>query len=146
MLFLHLTMNPDLPQPLSNPNDELSQVIQHVLVGEIRQGECFGVHFFDTEQHRVIEETRPANPKGVWEALIEVRHPRTNSWVRKRKPSTLFPQHWSKEILCSKLQFAFQHRIRVTSYKTQGITDCGIVVVFIKQQQQLTSCFPLYEV
>lgn len=125
--------------------DELSLVIQHVMWGEIRQGECFGVHFLDAIQHRVVEETRPVNEKGVWEALIEVRHPRTNSWVRKRKPSTLFPRHWTKEILEKKLQMAFQQKNRVTSFKAQGMTDCGIVVVFIKQQQLITSCYPLYE-
>nr|MBP6315064.1 EndoU domain-containing protein [Chitinophagaceae bacterium] len=120
-------------------------LLKHLKYGEIKKGKSYGIHFFDCGIHRVRESIRSTNNQGVWEAKIDVRHPKTNAWVQKEKSSTLFPIHWTQEQFISKLTLAFQNSKRITSYKYCGSTDCGIRIVFIIQKNEITCCYPLWE-
>ena len=127
------------PTPL-----QFSRVIDHITQGEIKRGKSFGIHVFDETIHQIEELVKPANEKGIWEAKLSMRHPRTNNWVKKTKSSTLFPISWDSEKLHSKLLEAFTQAILETSYKKVGKTSCGIEIVFIYQQGEITACYPLY--
>lgn len=121
-----------------------SRVIHHITYGEIKRGKSFGIHVFDETIHQIEELVKPANEKGIWEAKLSMRHPKTNNWVKKAKSSTLFPISWDDEILHSKLLEAFTQASVETSYKKVGKTSCGIEIVFIYQQGEITACYPLY--
>jgi hypothetical protein len=123
----------------------LPQLLVHLKQGDIKKGKSIGIHFFDHGLHRVCERIKPANAQGIWEAKIAVRHPNTNAWVPKEKSSTLFPIHWTAQVLSTKLREAFHNAKRVTAYKQLGKTACGISIVFIFQQKKLSSCYPVWE-
>lgn len=124
---------------------QLSQIMTHMTTGEIKKGKSFGIHFFKTSHHRISEIIRPANEKGVWEACIDVRHPKTNAWVSKKKSSTLFPTAWKEQDLALKLKEAYTNSTQSNSYKKFGTTSCGIKVAFIFQNGEIASCYPVYE-
>lgn len=119
-------------------------ILQHLIMGEIKRGKSYGIHFFHNGLHRIDEITKPANTLGVWEATIQVRHPKTNAWVSKKKPSTFFPKAWTQEMLLIKLEEAFQAKQKVQPYKFLGKTSCGIPVCFLIKDKLITSCFPIY--
>lgn len=123
--------------------DALPQLLKHLKYGEIKKGKSYGIHFFVDGLHRVRESINPANKQGIWEAKIDVRHPKTNAWVQKVKSSTLFPITWSESMLTIKLTEAYLNSKQVTSYKHCGKTDCGIPIVFVLQNKVITSCFPV---
>lgn len=118
-------------------------ILTHVLDGEIKKGKCFGVHFYQKEKHVIEELTLPPNKYGIWEAIVKIKHPTTSAWVKKEKASTFFPKNWTQEILIQKLKEAYNNRIKKQSYKHIGTTSCGIKVVFIFQNNIVSSCFPL---
>jgi hypothetical protein len=124
---------------------ELLQVMKHLMVGEIKKGKCIGIHYFCTAHHKIAQITKPVNEQGIWEASLATRHPKTNAWVYKNKTSTLFPNTWSESTLLLKLKEAYRKSKRVTPYKKKGTTQCGIEIVFIYQQNVITSCYPLYK-
>jgi hypothetical protein len=121
------------------------ELLKHLKYGDIRKGKSFGIHVFDYGLHRVRESIHPANKRGIWEAKIDVRHPKTNAWVQKEKSSTLFPIGWTEELLISKLTYAFKNSKIITPFKYRGITDCGIRIVFIFQNNDMSCCYPLWE-
>ncbi len=125
--------------------DVLPQLLKHLKYGEIKKGKSYGIHFFVDGLHRVREAINPANKQGIWEAKIDVRHPKTNAWVQKVKSSTLFPITWSESMLTIKLTEAYLNSKPLTSYKYYGKTDCGIPIVFVLQNKVITSCFPVWK-
>lgn len=126
-------------------SQQLREVMTHMTTGEIKKGKSYGIHFFKTSHHRIGELIRPANAKGVWEARIDVRHPKTNAWVSKKKSSTLFPVSWTEKILLEKMNEAYKNSRENHSFKKYGLTTCGIKIVFVFQQGLLASCYPIYE-
>ncbi|MCC7028816.1 MAG: EndoU domain-containing protein [Chitinophagaceae bacterium] len=126
-------------------SQQLREVMTHMTTGEIKKGKSYGIHFFKTSHHRIGELIRPANAKGVWEARIDVRHPKTNAWVSKKKSSTLFPVSWTETILLQKIAEAYENSFLNNSFKKIGSTSCGIRIAFIFQQGVLASCYPLYD-
>ncbi|HOZ51445.1 MAG TPA: EndoU domain-containing protein [Chitinophagaceae bacterium] len=122
---------------------QLPSIISHMIEGEIKRGKCFGIHFFNAEIHQVKSILKEPNLLGVWEADIEVKHPKTKVFVKKKKSSTLFPLTWTKTDLAIKLIEAFANAKFTTSYKSIGITSCQIEIVFIFQNGMITSCYPI---
>lgn len=123
---------------------QFSRVIHHITYGEIKRGKSFGIHVFDETIHQIEELVKAENEQGVWEAKLSMRHPRTNCWVKKSKSSTLFPKAWDSQTLNRKLEEAYSSACFETSYKQVGRTSCGIEIVFIYQQGEITACYPLY--
>ena len=119
-------------------------LLNHLILGEVKRGKSFGIHFFQEELHRIEEITKPVNLQGVWEAKVMMRHPKTNNWVSKAKASTFFPRTWSKKLLIEKLEEAFNNQKRVSPYQTLGQTSCGISIYFFYKQGDIVGCFPLY--
>lgn len=124
---------------------QLPHLLKHIVEGEIRAGQCIGIHFFQEEKHRIAMITQEANTQGIWEAKIYVRHPKTNHWVAKKKPSTFFPTFWTQSVLIEKLSEAFHNKINTIGYKQIGETQCGISIVFLYKEDKVVSCFPLME-
>lgn len=120
-------------------------LLNHLILGEVKRGKSFGIHFFQEELHRIEEITKHENPQGVWEAKVMMRHPKTKNWVGKAKASTFFPRTWSKELLIQKLEEAFDNQKRVSSYQALGQTSCGISINFFYKQGDMVGCFPIYD-
>lgn len=123
---------------------QLPHMMQHIITGELKKGKYYGIHFFKSEHHQIREITKPPNQDGIWEANINVKHPRTKVWGKKEKPSTFFPLHWQEETLIAKLQEAYSTRKKIFSYKSIGQTSCGIKIAFFTRNQHVVSCFPIY--
>ena len=123
---------------------QLPGIINHILHGEIKKGKSIGIHFFQPEKHQIIEIVKEENKNGVWEAYIQIRHPKTNTWVKKEKASTFFPINWTHEQLIEKLKIAFQNKKRKYVYQYIGKTDCGVKIIFFLKNNQVVSCFPKY--
>ena len=67
--------------------------INHSLKGEIQKEQLSGVHYYDENKIKIIEELK-INEKGVWSALIEKLN-NDGKWIRKNSPSTFFPKEWT---------------------------------------------------
>ena len=123
---------------------QLPGIINHILHGEIKKGKSIGIHFFQPEKHQIIEIVKEENKNGVWEAYIQIRHPKTNTWVKKEKTSTFFPINWTHEQLVEKLKIAFLNKKRKYVYQYIGKTDCGVKIIFFLKNNLVVSCFPKY--
>ena len=124
---------------------QLDDIIQYIIEGKIKRGKCFGIHLFCTSYHRNVEIIQPADKNGIWQALLETRHPKTNTWVKKEKSSTMFPKIWDEKMLKIKLIEAFENKKKKTSYKYIGFTHCKVPIVFIFQKGIISSVYPLIE-
>jgi hypothetical protein len=129
---------------LQDFENQLPSILNHILEGEIKKGKSIGIHFFQPEKHQIIEILKEKNKNGVWEAFIQIRHPKTNTWVKKEKASTFFPMHWTYEQLVEKLKIAFVNKKRKYVYQYIGKTDCGVKVIFFLKNNLVVSCFPKY--
>lgn len=67
--------------------------INHSVKGEIQNKKLKGVHYYDENKIKIIEELK-INEKGVWSALIEKLN-NDGKWIRKHSPSTFFPKEWT---------------------------------------------------
>jgi hypothetical protein len=72
----------------------------HIGFGEInRHGEAVGYHHrpngMDPDGARVLQIIRPPDSNRVYRARISVPDPETGAWVRKKAPSTFFPDAMS---------------------------------------------------
>lgn len=124
-------------------HEQLPNILSHIIQGKIKEGRSFGIHFFHASFHQIKEIVREPNLQGVWEARIEVKHPKTKFFVKKRKSSTLFPMEWTEADLAIKLVEAFNNAEVLRTYKYIGATSCGIQIVFIVQQGMISSCYPI---
>ena len=120
-------------------------MLSHILQGEIKKGKCFGIHFFDPENHLVDEIIHEANNFGIWEANIKIKHPKTGSWVVKEKSSTFFPSAWTQAMLITKLEEAFEQKTKLKPYKYKGTTSCGVSIAFFFKENVVVGCYPLFE-
>lgn len=122
---------------------KLNDIIRYTIEGEVKRGNAYGVHYFRSSNHQILEMIHETNHCGVWEAMIEMRHPKTNAWVKKKKSSTFFPVSWTEDELRFKLEEAFINSKPVSSFKSIGYTSCNVPVVFIFKNKIVSCCYPL---
>src|SRR5437764_712916 len=70
--------------------------LRHIEEGEInRRGEAVGYHHrpngVDPPGARVLRIVQSADASGVYRAIVALQDPETGAWVRKKAPSTFYP-------------------------------------------------------
>lgn len=104
---------------------------------------------------RVINEIRPRNSLGVYEAQIEVFDSANNVWVPKLNPkgklgkSTMFPDHWDEPKIIQQIQEAYIDAGTPTSGKWTGQSSSGLKVQgYVDESSKpfdVRTAWPVYE-
>src|SRR5438876_9172068 len=91
----------------------------HIAFGEInRHGEAVGYHHrangVDPPSARVLRIVQPPDRDGVYRAQVAIGDSTTGAWVRKKAPSTFFPDAMSDKAVIDAVLAAFHegHRRR----------------------------------
>jgi Bacterial EndoU nuclease len=136
---------------IAYPNDgseylnHIYRIMQHSKNGKVGRKNVLGIHLFDSAKIRIINITKPRNSYGIWEAIIEVYNPNSSKWIRKDNPTTFFPDGWDLQRLINECRKAYDEKVKLTEKKYTGKTISGIPVIFIIENDELSSIYPIYE-
>ncbi|MCW8898102.1 MAG: EndoU domain-containing protein [Flavobacteriales bacterium] len=123
---------------------QIYPLMQHSSNGTVNSKGVLGVHLFNKERVRVIQQTVPTNKYGIWEAFVMVYNPRSKRWMTKSRASTFFPTSWGLQELVDECRTAYENRKIISDRKSVGVTYSGIPVVFIIENGKLKSVYPMY--
>ncbi|HXG23650.1 MAG TPA: EndoU domain-containing protein, partial [Chthonomonadales bacterium] len=90
----------------------------HIFPGEINgAGSATGFHhvgngIWHQSFARIVRITKPPNQLGVYQAEIQIFNHVTRTWVTKARPSTFFPNHWSRRDVLRAVRTAYLDAIR----------------------------------
>jgi hypothetical protein len=105
--------------------------IRHIFHGEINaSGMAVGFHHRGSigyQRHaRITRMTKSPNAQGVYEAEVEIYDPASGMWIHKHRPSTFFPDSWSRTQVLAEIRSAFNHRTVTSGNKVEwNITKRG---------------------
>lgn len=123
----------------------LAIILNHIFSGKVSRRFVSGIHYINPNQHKLVKVTKEPNSKGIWEAVIQAKIPREETWITKDTPSTLFPSSWSKDDLDLNIKQAYSNMHKVSSTIYKGTTKSGITIVFIIKNHRIISVYPRYE-
>lgn len=127
-------------------------ITEHFMEGEIviENGikQFKGLHTALSKPHSIKEIIKSRNQHGVYEAIVQ-----SECGILKKRPSSFFPDHWSKEKIIQKIEEAFYNPIEELPYGKIGITKEGIKIkmwfkettINGKKTLVLINAYPLYE-
>ena len=120
------------------------QTIRHVITGDIHKEELRGVHLFDESCMRIICVTRTPDKLGVWEAEIEMYDNKSNKYIRKEKPTTFFPNEWSRSQLFHEISAACNNIYKCPECENiwHGITPSGIFLNIVVKNDRIETVYP----
>lgn len=79
---------------------------------------------------------------GVYEATVEIRNA---AGVWKEKPSTMFPDSWSRARVLKEAKEAFADSTRVGENRFEGVSSSGVKIrIYLDEKGNINSAFPLY--
>jgi len=121
----------------------------HIDRGEInRHGEAVGYHHRpngeDPDGARVLRITQAPDSNGIYRAFVSIRDPATGAWVRKRAPSTFFPDAMSDPDLVNAIIAAFYgggHRRNDGQFV--GPSGRGFMIEGWFQNGRINAAYPL---
>ncbi|MCY2687578.1 EndoU domain-containing protein [Salinimicrobium sp. TH3] len=125
--------------------DDFINVYLHVTKGRVKNGKVSGLHFFDPEKIKIIEEEYFDNATGVFRAKIEFFDKNTKRWIPKKASSTFFPKNWSPTNLFAECDFANMNKVKKVDSEHIYLskTMSGIQVEIVVKNGKLTSIYPL---
>ena len=105
--------------------------ITHIFAGDInQQGRPVGFHSRpggkDPFSARVIRIDNQPNAVGIYDAQVEIRHPATGQWLRKR--STFFPDAMDRQAVIAAILYAYHHRTTGNGTKFRGPSGYGFTI------------------
>jgi len=120
----------------------------HIDFGEInRHGEAVGYHHrpsgMDPNGARVLQIIQPPDPKGVYRARVSIRDPATGAWVRKKAPSTFFPDAMSDPDVVNAILAAFHNGQRRSDGQFVGPSGRGFMIEGWFQNGRINAAYPL---
>lgn len=120
----------------------------HIDLGEInREGQAVGYHHrpngTDPDSARVLQVIQPPDPKGVYRARVSIRDPATGAWVRKRAPSTFFPDAMSDPDVVNAILAAFHDGHRRNDGQFVGPSGHGFMIEGWYQNGRINAAYPL---
>lgn len=117
--------------------------IQHSIKGDVKKDKLTGIHFFNKENTKIIEELE-LNDKGVWSAIIE-KLDKNDKWVRKDKPTTFFPKDWSASKTISEIMYAEKNKTKKIGTENiyESFTRCGIKLEIIMVNGKRKTIYPV---
>lgn len=124
---------------------ELLDLFDHIVRPQIKNGTANGIHFYNPKFTRIIQMVKQENEFGVWEAIVDILDERTNQWIRKDKPSTFFPKHWSIGQLFLECGYAYEHKEKFENGDSVYVakTISGIDVEIIIVDNVVKTIYPL---
>ena len=122
--------------------------LAHIDYGEInRHGEAVGYHHrpdgTDPDDARVLQIIQPPDPKGVYRARVSIRDPATGAWVRKKAPSTFFPDAMSDPDVVNAILAAFHNGQRRSDGQFVGPSGRGFMIEGWFQNGRINAAYPL---
>ena len=120
----------------------------HIDFGEInRHGEAVGFHHrpdgTDPDAARVLQIIQPPDPKWVYRARVSIRDPATGAWVRKKAPSTFFPDAMSDPDVVNAILAAFHNGQRRSDGQFVGPSGRGFMIEGWFQDGRINAAYPL---
>jgi hypothetical protein len=120
----------------------------HIDFGEInRHGEAVGYHHrpngVDPDSARVLQLVQPPDAHGVYRARVAIRDPTTGAWVRKKAPSTFFPDPMTdREVVDAVLAAFHKGQIRRDG-QFAGPSGRGFGIEGWYQNGRINAAYPL---
>ncbi|MCX2795834.1 EndoU domain-containing protein, partial [Microbulbifer thermotolerans] len=147
------------------PNISGPKVDMHHIQGEVNPSKWIpklkmkmpsgtGGHYLNPNI-RVINEIKPRNSLGVYEAQIEVFDTKNSVWVPKLNPkgkpgkSTMFPDHWDEKKIIQQIQEAYIDAGTPKSGKWIGKSSTGLKIQgYVDESSNpfdIRTAWPVYE-
>lgn len=120
------------------------RTIQHIIKGNIKKNQLKGIHFFDKEKMKIIQETKKEDKNGVWEAKIIFFDKSKKNWFEKQ--STFFPKKWNHTQLWHECNHAIDYMKphKNSQNKFYSTTFTGVPVEIVIKEGLLVTIYPLY--
>lgn len=120
-------------------------LLQHAIYGKY-DSEFSGLHLISSFNKEIesIEQVKPEDINGVWEAKVVLYNKRRNKHYIKT--STFFPKTWTPSHFMFE-SFAAIKSIQINSNETEYLskTQSGIPVVIIIKNNRAKTIYPLYQ-
>lgn len=120
----------------------------HIDFGEInRRGEAVGFHHrpngVDPTGAKVLEIVQMPDANGVYRARVSLRNPATGAWVRKKAPSTFYPNAMSDAEVVTAVLAAFRAAPVGRDGHFVGASGRGFMIEGWYQSGRINSAYPL---
>lgn len=122
--------------------------LAHIDFGVInRHGEAVGYHHrpsgVDPDGTRVLQIVQPPDANGVYRAQVSIRDPETGAWIRKKAPSTFFPDAMSDADVVNAILLAFRSGQRRYDGQFVGPSGRGFMIEGWLQNSRINAAYPL---
>jgi Bacterial EndoU nuclease len=122
--------------------------LMHIDFGEInRYGEAVGYHHrpggVDPDGAHVLRIMQPPDANGVYRAFVAVRDPVSGAWVRKKAPSTFYPDTMSDPDVVDAVLAAFHSSSTRSDGQFIGPSGRGFVIEGWYQNGRINAAYPL---
>jgi hypothetical protein len=97
----------------------------------------------DPDGARVIEIIQSPDAQGVYRARVEIRNARTGAWVRKKAPSTFYPDTMSDDDVVAAILAAFHRGKRRGNGQFFGDSGRGFTIEGWYQSGRINAAYPL---
>ncbi|WP_166966313.1 EndoU domain-containing protein [Yeosuana marina] len=127
--------------------EDFINVYLHATTGKVKNRKVTGLHYYDPNKIRIIEEEDYDKNTGVFKAKIEFYDKNTNRWIPKKTSSTFFPKTWIPTTLFNECDFANSNKVKneETDYVYFSKTLSGIPVKIIIIEGKLISIYPIIQ-
>jgi hypothetical protein len=126
---------------------------RHVLAGEVktRAGgarEASGFHLESANPNaRIVRGTRSVPDRhGVYRGQVEIRDPKSGTWISKREVSSFFPKHYRDVDVRRAIDEAYANAKPFGPKAFRGRTSQNITIEFVEREPGvIKTAFPVYE-
>jgi Bacterial EndoU nuclease len=120
----------------------------HIEFGEInRRGEAVGFHHrpggVDPPGARVLKVVQPPDANGVFRAQVMLLDSATGTWVRKKAPSTFYPDEMTPDEVFELILAAFRNAGRRNDGHFVGSSGRGFAIEGWYQGGRINAAYPL---
>jgi len=120
----------------------------HIEFGEInRRDEAVGFHHrpngVDPAAAQVVQIVQPPDANGVYRARVASRDPATGEWVRKKAPSTFYPDAMTREDVIEAVLAAFRAADIRHNGQFVGPSGRGFAIEGWYQNGRINAAYPL---
>lgn len=115
----------------------------HVWIGKIHKTDISGIHFYTSENTKLIEILEKDEKSGIYSAMISHFDKEKNIWVDKSNPTHFFPDNWTIQKLFKELDYAYINKEHFEGSIFYGHTSENIKVKIIIKDNNALTMFPV---
>lgn len=115
----------------------------HAWIGKIHKNDILGVHFYNTENVKILQILNIDKNTGVYSAMISYFDKKKEIWIEKSKPTNLFPDNWTIQKLFKELDCAYLNRTHEQGSVYYGNTSENIKVKIIIKDNNALTMYPV---